>query len=196
MSDLDGASARARPEGSIARADRLFGYLTETMNMIGTITIVLIAVLVVIDVIGLAFSRPLVGVNEFMQLSLPGIVFLQAANTLRERRQISSEVFIERLQRHKPRLTAFLYGFYNVIGAVFLAGIAWLLYPKMLQAYDRGFTRGAQGIIEIPEWPSMALVVLGGAVMSIQYLLHALRDLRVAATGDFSASAKPEAVAQ
>ncbi len=67
---------------------------------------------------------------EFMQLSLPGIVFLQAANTLRERRQISSEVFIERLQRHKPRLTAFLYGFYNVIGAAFLAGIAWLLYPR------------------------------------------------------------------
>ncbi len=33
------------------------------MNMIGTITIVLIAVFVVIDVIGLAFGRPLVGVN-------------------------------------------------------------------------------------------------------------------------------------
>ncbi len=184
MSDLRTVSGSARPEGAIARADRLFGYLTETMNMIGTITIVLIAVFVVIDVIGLLFRRPLVGVNEFMELSLPGIVFLQAANTLRENRQISSEVFIERLQRRKPRLTKFLYGCYNLIGAVFLAGIAWLLYPKALQAYTGGFTRGAQGIIEIPQWPSMALVVFGGAVMAIQYLLHALRDYRAAITGD------------
>jgi TRAP-type C4-dicarboxylate transport system permease small subunit len=194
MSDTNKAPAHARPEGAIARADRLFGYLTETMNMFGTIAIVLIAVFVLIDVVGLVFRRPLVGVNEFMELSLPGIVFLQAANTLRENRQISSEVFIEKLQRHKPRLTKFLYGCYNLIGAAFLAGIAWLLYPKVLQAYTGGFTRGAQGIIEIPQWPSMALVVFGGAVMAIQYLLHALRDYRAAITGDTESVESQEAI--
>lgn len=195
MAEHNTASGSARPEGAIARADRLFGYLTETMNMVGTITIVLIAVFVVMDVIGLVFRRPLVGVNEFMELSLPGIVFLQAANTLRENRQISSEVFIERLQRRRPRLTKFLYGCYNLIGAAFLAGIAWLLYPKALQAYTGGFTRGAQGIIEIPQWPSMALVVFGGAVMAIQYLLHALRDYRAAIVGDTAPPDGQEAIA-
>lgn len=186
MAGKSATARKTRGEGAIARTDRLFGYLTEAMNMIGTITIVVIAVLVVIDVIGLLFRRPLVGVNEFMAMSLPGIVFLQAANTLRENRQISSEVFIMKLQRHKPRLSKFLFGCYNLIGFAFLAGIAWLLFPKALQAYHGGFTRGAQGIIEIPQWPSMALVVLGGAVMALQYFLHALRDYRAAITGDMA----------
>ena len=186
---------QARPNGLIARADYWFGYLTAVMNMIGTITIIAIAVLVVADVIGLLFSRPLVGVNEFMELSLPGIVFLQAANTLRENRQISSEVFIDKLQKHRPRLTKFLYGCYNLLGAVFLFAIAWLMYPKALQAYTANFTRGAQGIIELPQWPSMALVVFGGSIMAIQYLLHALRDYRAAITGEVAPKQEQEAIA-
>jgi TRAP-type C4-dicarboxylate transport system permease small subunit len=180
-------SVSASPEGLIARLDRSFGYLSEAMNMIGTLTIVLITIFVVADVIGLMFGRPLVGVNEFMELALPGIVFLQAANTLRENRQISSEVFIDRLQRRSPRLTKAIYGFYNLLGAAFLAAIAWLMYPKAMQAYTGKFTRGAQGIIELPQWPSMWLVVFGGAMMALQYALHSLRDFRAAATGDMSA---------
>lgn len=161
------------------------------MNMVGTMTIVVITVIVVIDVVGTLFNKPLIGVNEFMQLSLPGIVFLQLANTLREDRQIASDVFIRGLQRRSPRTTKILYGTYNLIGAVFMGFLAWLMYPKAVQAYAENFTRGAQGIIEIPQWPSMALVVFGGAIMAVQYLIHAIRDYLAAVNGNFETHALP-----
>lgn len=182
-------------KGLIARLDSWFGGLTATMNMIGTITIVVVTVVVVADVIGILMSKPIVGVNEFMQLSLPGIVFLQLANTLRENRQISSDVFVARLRTARPRAYKALFSFYNLIGGVFMIVLAWLMYPKAMQAYTGNFTRGAQGIIEIPQWPSMALVVLGGAVMGIQYLLHCVRDARAAITGQIEDEDMPSAEA-
>lgn len=175
----------------ISRIDAWFGRLTAVMNMVGTVTIVIITVVVVIDVVGAQFKKPLIGVNEFMQLSLPGIVFLQLANTLREDRQISSDVFVRGLKQRKPRTSKALFAFYNMIGAIFMGYLAWIMYPKALQAYDGNFTRGAQGIIEIPQWPSMALVVLGGAIMAIQYFIHAIRDVLAAATGDIEDAAEP-----
>jgi len=181
--------------GIIARIDHWFGGLTASMNMIGTITIVAVTILVVADVIGILISRPIVGVNEFMQLSLPGIVFLQLANTLRENRQISSDVFVDRLKQSRPRIHKGLFSFYNLVGGVFMIWLAWLMYPKAMQAYTGNFTRGAQGIIEIPQWPSMALVVLGGAVMGIQYLLHFVRDARAAITGQIEAEGSPSSEA-
>ena len=182
----EGVTAIALRQPWIALIDRWFGRLTAVMNIIGTATIVIITVIVVIDVIGTLFNHPLIGVNEFMQLSLPGIVFLQLANTLREDRQISSDVFINGLRDRKPRTTKFLFSFYNIVGAIFMGYLAWLMYPKALQAYTENFTRGAQGIIEIPQWPSMGLVVFGGAVMALQYLIHAIRDFMAGATGDFT----------
>jgi len=181
--------------GLVARLDHWFGGLTASMNMIGTITIVVVTLLVVADVIGILISKPIVGVNEFMQLSLPGIVFLQLANTLRENRQISSDVFVARLRTARPRAYKALFSFYNLIGGVFMIWLAWLMYPKAMQAYTGNFTRGAQGIIEIPQWPSMALVVLGGAVMGIQYLLHCVRDVRAAITGQMDDEEMPAAEA-
>lgn len=181
----EGAAAATPHRSWIALIDRWFGRLTAVMNVIGTATIVIITVIVVIDVVGTLLNHPLIGVNEFMQLSLPGIVFLQLANTLREDRQVSSDVLINGLRQRKPRTTKFIFSFYNIVGAIFMGYLAWLMYPKALQAYTENFTRGAQGIIEIPQWPSMALVVLGSAVMAIQYLIHAIRDFMAGANGDF-----------
>lgn len=182
-------------ERIIKKVDRWFGRLTAFMNMVGTLTIVVVTVLVVADVIGTLWFKPIIGVNEFMQLSLPGIVFLQLANTLRENRQISSDVFVTKLKTARPRTSSALFASYNLIGAVFMVGLAILMYPKAMQAYTGNFTRGAQGIIEIPQWPSMALVVLGSAVMGIQYFLHFIRDAFASYSGETDAAGEQGAAA-
>lgn len=163
--------------GGLRRVDNLFGRLTAVLNIIGTVWIVVMSVLVVVDVIGLAaFSSPVPAVKEFIQLSIPGIVFLQLANTLRADRHISSDVFMQIIKTKRPRVAAFFYALFNLIGAGLMGLMAVLMYPKAMQAYVEGFTRGAQGVATLPEWPSMALVVVGAMVMAIQYLLLFLRD--------------------
>ena len=61
--------------------------------------------------------------------------------------------------------------------------MAILMFPKAEQAYVEGFFRGAQGVATLPEWPSMALVVLGAAAMAIQYVLLFFRDILAAVLG-------------
>lgn len=163
--------------GGLRRIDSLFGRLTAVLNIIGTVWIVVMSVLVVVDVIGLAvFSSPVPAVKEFIQLSIPGIVFLQLANTLRADRHISSDVFMQIIKTKRPRVAAFFYAIFNLIGAGLMGLMAILMYPKAMQAYVEGFTRGAQGVATLPEWPSMALVVVGAMVMAVQYVLLFLRD--------------------
>lgn len=159
--------------------DRWFGRLTSIMNMIGTVWIIVMTLLVVADVIGLnLFRQSVPAVKEFIQLSMPGIVFLQLANTLRENRHVSSDVLITKVRRHSPRVASFTYAIFNLIGMWLMLFLAWRIWPKAYQAYEQGFTRGHEGLLTLPEWPSMALVVFGSAVMGIQYMLIMIRDFR------------------
>ncbi len=173
-----------RDPGFLARLDKTFGKLTSAMNMVGTIWIVVMTILVVADVIGLnLFRQSVPAVKEFIQLSMPGIVFLQLANTLREDRHVSSDVFINKLRRGSPRVASFTYGVFNLIGMALMLFLSYKIFPKAEQAYVEGFTRGHAGIMTLPEWPSMALVVFGAAIMGLQYLLLSARDFRAAFTG-------------
>jgi TRAP-type C4-dicarboxylate transport system permease small subunit len=174
--------------GVLSGFDRTFGKLTSGMNMIGTIWIVVMTVLVAADVIGLnLFRQSVPAVKEFIQLSIPGIVFLQLANTLREDRHVSSDIFINKLRNRSPRVASFTYGIFNLIGMGLMIFLAWRIYPKALQAYTENFTRGHEGLLTLPEWPSMALVVVGSAIMGIQYGLMSAKDF-----GDaFSGAHKP-----
>lgn len=190
MSAMDTSSPGQGPGsgGLLARFDAGFGKLTTTMNMIGTMWIIVMTVLVVADVIGLnLFRQSVPAVKEFIQLSMPGIVFLQLANTLREDRHVSSDVLITKVRKRSPRVASFTYAIFNLIGMALMLFLAWKIWPKAYQAYEQGFTRGHEGLLTLPEWPSMALVVLGSAVMGIQYLLIMIRDFRDA----FSRSPSP-----
>lgn len=175
------------PGGSgawLRRVDDVFGRLTTVMNIVGTAWIVVMSVLVVVDVIGLAaFSVTVPAVKEFIQLSIPGIVFLQLANTLREDRHVSSDVIMQIVRTKRPRVAALFYAVFNAVGAGLMGLMGVLMYPKAMQAYVEGFTRGAQGVATLPEWPSMALVVLGSLVMAVQYFLLFLREMLTVFTG-------------
>jgi hypothetical protein len=53
------------------------------------------------------FNNPIAGVLEFVGLSIVAIVFLQMANTLREDRHVSNDMFVVSLiAKSRPRLAA------------------------------------------------------------------------------------------
>lgn len=169
----------------LAAADSTFGHLTTAMNIIGTLWIIVMSVLVVADVMSLnLFNYGLPAVKEFIQLSIPGIVFLQLTNTLREDRHVSSDILMTPMRHRWPRVMGFVYASFNLIGAALMSVIGWVMIPKAEQAYTEGFFRGLEGIITLPEWPSMALVVLGSFAMAFQYILFFLRDLAIAVRGE------------
>jgi TRAP-type C4-dicarboxylate transport system permease small subunit len=153
-----------------------FGTFTQALNIIGTLLILAMAIAVNADVIGRnAFNHPIAGVLEFIGLSIVAVVFLQMANTLREDRHVSNDVFIRMLAAVRPRVAEGLHAAFNMVGAVLMLMIVVYVWPIMRESYEGDYYAGTAGVIEIPIWPFMAIVVLGAATTVIQFLLDAWR---------------------
>jgi len=176
---LEGAPAAGAPRSSF------FGGVTQALNIAGTLLILLMVVAVNFDVIGRnLFNHPIPGVLEFLGLSIVAIVFLQMANTLREGRHVSNDLLTQLVSRSKPRLKAWIYAFFNGVGALLMVLIAIYVWPIFLQNYIGGYYRGTTGVAEIPIWPFMAAILIGSVATAIQFLLLMLKDVRRALRGD------------
>ncbi len=163
-----GSSAPGRPAGGSS----WFGRFTQTLNVIGTILILVMAVAVNADVVGRGgFNSPIAGVTEFIGLSIVAVVFLQMANTLREERHVSNDVFIRLAGEAYPRVVAGLYCSYHLIGAGLMFIVVIYVWPILRQNYEGGYFAGTAGVVQIPIWPFMAIVVLGAATTTIQFLI-------------------------
>lgn len=154
-----------------------FGQITQAFNIIGTLLILVMAVAVNADVIGRnVFNHPIAGVLEFIGLSIVAVVFLQMANTLREDRHVSNDVFFRMIAVTRPRLAAAINSVFNLIGAVLMALIVVYVWPMVIENYEGNYYAGTAAVIEIPIWPFMAIIVLGAATTAIQFLVDAWRN--------------------
>jgi TRAP-type C4-dicarboxylate transport system permease small subunit len=162
---------------SAPRGFSLFGSFTAALNVLGTILIVAMSIAVNADVLGRnLLNQPIAGVNEFLGLSIVAVVFLQIANTLREGRHVSNDIIMQAIGVNNPRIAYAFYGLFNLIGAGLLALIVWFVWPMFVEMYRAGYYKGTAGVIEIPIWPFVLPVVVGGAATAIQYLLFAGRE--------------------
>lgn len=166
-----GALAESAPRRS------WFGAFTMVLNIVGTALIIAMAIAVNADIFGReAFNRPIPGVTEFVGLSIVAVVFLQMANTLREDRHVSNDLIMAAVGRSRPRVAQFFYALFHLVGAVLMALIAWYVWPIFAENYAGNFYKGTAGVIEIPVWPFMLVVLIGAGATTIQYLLLAWRD--------------------
>ena len=156
-----------------------FGKITIVLNAIGTVLILVMAVAVNADIFGReAFNRPVPGVTEFLGLSIVAVVFLQMANTLREDRHVSNDLVLAAVAKRRPRLAAFFYGAFHLIGAALMGFIVFYVFPIFRENYEGGFYKGTAGVIEIPVWPFMLVVLIGGLATIGQYLILAAQQFR------------------
>ena len=156
-----------------------FGAVTQALNIIGTVLILIMAIAVNADVLGRnIFNHPIPGVLEFMGWSIVAIVFLQMANTLRVGRHVSNDVFISKLVKARPRLAAGLFAMFDLTGAVLMTLIVIFIWPLLEQNYTEGFYAGTAGVVEIPIWPFILSVFIGAAATGFQVFVDALQDLR------------------
>ncbi len=161
------------------RRESWFGKITIALNAVGTVLILVMAVAVNADIFGReAFNRPVPGVTEFLGLSIVAVVFLQMANTLREGRHVSNDLVLAAVAKRRPRLAAFFYGVFHLIGATLMGFIVFYVYPIFRENYEGDFYKGTAGVIEIPVWPFMLVVLIGGLATVGQYLILAVHEFR------------------
>ena len=92
------------------KAGSALGVLTATMNAVGSVMVLIIMAVILIDVGGrFLFNRPLSGTADIVAMSIAAIVFLQFPSTLRAGRVISAD------------------GLLGLVGARSVRGEQWLL---------------------------------------------------------------------
>jgi TRAP-type C4-dicarboxylate transport system permease small subunit len=175
-----------------ASRNSALGYLTQTLNVVGTVLILLMVVAVNADVVGRdLFNHPIPGVVEFLGLSIVAIVFLQMANTLREGRHVSNDLLLQLISRKRPRVEAAFYAVFNLIGAILFGLIVIYVWPYFMQNWENGYFRGTTGIVEVPIWPFQAALVIGAVVTAVQFLVLAWQNLMRALRGTAERATSP-----
>lgn len=157
--------------------DRALGLLSQVMAGIGAIWTLGIMLVVNLDITlrGVA-SAPLPAVPEFVALSITGIVFLQLGSALRAGRFIKSDALGILLFDSFPRIGRFMRPAMYALGAALFAVLAYASWPILAKAIQRGTYVGTIGDVTFPVWPVSLIVVLGAALVALEYLLLAVKE--------------------
>jgi len=170
------------PGRAWAALDRAVGAAALVLNGAGAVWILGLMVLINLDVgLRAALNAPLPGVPEFVALSITGIVFLQAAHTLRAGRFIRSDGLAAVLLARRPRVRHALQAVFGAVGAALFGVIAWAMWPLLRRAWTSGEFVGAVGDVMFPVWPVMLIVVVGSGLTAMQYAADAAAGAAAAA---------------
>jgi TRAP-type C4-dicarboxylate transport system permease small subunit len=157
----------------------LFGRFEAALAAVGTGWILALMALICADIAGrAAFKAPILGVPEMVQFSIVGIVFLQLPLTLRTGGLTRSDVVLGALKRRRPRIAHALQLVFDLVGCGLVVVVVITTWPLMRQAFANSEFFGSTGVVHIPTGPLKAIIIVGCSTMALQFLLHALRDLR------------------
>jgi TRAP-type mannitol/chloroaromatic compound transport system permease small subunit len=160
------------------------GKLAGGMNALGTCLILLVMLLVNSDIaLRFTVNAPIRGVAELVSLSIVGIVFLQLPHTLRQGQITQADLLLGLLRRRRPRAAHLLSMAHCLIGCALFATLAISGWSPARQAYQGGYYVGSPGDFTAPTWPMLMLIVIGAAVMAVQFLVFAASHGRAALAG-------------
>ena len=181
-----------RPGGPLAL---VLPTVLGALNAIGTIWIFVLMLVINADVVGRGFfNSPVPGVNEIIELSIVGIVFLQLGDAARSGRLTRSEGLFTVLLKRRPRFGRIVGMAFDLLGALFMAIIIYGSWPLLVDAYTDNEYVGTIGVFAAPVWPIQLVIVIGCTVTFLQFLAFAWRYLIAHDLLDVEAhsQAKPE----
>jgi len=171
-------AARGNP---IARA---FSALVAGLNGVGTAWIFALMALINVDVLArYLFNAPIQGVAEIVELSIVGIVFLQISDAVRAGRLTRSDGLYSRILAGRPAVGHLMGAVFDAAGAVFFVFILLGAVPRLIEAYERGYFAGNEGLFVVPVWPIRLILVIGCVVVALQFLVLGWRHVRALAGG-------------
>ena len=160
-----------------------------SLNGIGTFWIFLIMLLINADVLlRFLFNTPIDGVTEIVEVSIAGIVFLQLADAIRAGRLTRSDGLFNKIRASKPVLGQRMSIFFDVCGALFFIAILFRAIPTFIEAYERNFFAGSEGVFTVPIWPIRLILciscatVVGVFIERIVDQFKSLKSLKLASS--------------
>lgn len=164
--------------GGTPKSNSIFGRLAAITAAIGTAWILVTMAVICADVIGRgAFNRPILGVPEFLQFSIVGIVFLQLPQTLRMNGLTRADLFLDSLGHRSPAARHMLQFVFDLIGAALFVIIVRTTWPLMIRAFENNEFYGSTGVVQIPTGPLKVIIIVGCVMMTIQFLINAWFEL-------------------
>ena len=153
----------------------LFNQVVSILNALGSVWIFILMLLINADAMGRTFfTSPIYGVNEMIELSLVGIVFLQLADATRKKRLTRSDGCFNLLCRKFP-LTARAIGVcFSLMSMLFMAIILYGSYPLLMESIEYGYYVGEEGIRTFPVWPVKLVIIIGCSLTLLQFLVFAV----------------------
>lgn len=159
----------------LAGLTRVAHSLAIAANVAGTLTVLALVVLLNVDVVARgAFSAPLKGTYELVQMSVVFIVFLQLADVARVDRLTRSDGFLNLLHASRPRLTANLRRIINAISAIFMGLITYIMFPEFLKMWGTQDFFGVPGVFTVPWWPIKLVIAAGSALTCVIFALKVI----------------------
>lgn len=153
-----------------------FNRTLSTLNAMGSVWLLALVILITADAMGRTFFHaPIEGVNEMIELSLVGIVFLQLADATRKGRLTRSDGCFNLLSRRFPFPSRMLGIFFEFCGIVFMAIILWGSVPLLIESFEEGYFVGNIGLFTAPVWPVKLVIVIGCTATLLQFLVFAVR---------------------
>ena len=153
---------------------KLLDCVASLLNGIGVLLIALLILWVGCDVTSRGlFEAPIPGTVEAVKAGTVAIAFLCFFYTLRQGRMVRADLVARRLPQQAQQALCILE---SIIGIVVFAIIARYSWDGAWAGFLVGESEGA-GIM-IPVYPARFAIVLSSFLLSLQYLLHLIRDIK------------------
>lgn len=150
---------------------RAFSQFVALLNSAGGILIFALVVMINLDIFArFLFNSPIDGVTELVELSIVAIVFLQLGDAVRNGRLTRSDGLFAKIKASKPRVGHAMAALFDLAGAAFFATLVAGSVPRFVDAWERGYYAGNQGIVVIPVWPVRLIIVIGAVTVIFVFL--------------------------
>jgi TRAP-type C4-dicarboxylate transport system permease small subunit len=162
-------------QSAISGLSRVANSLAIAANVAGTLTVLMLVVILNVDVIARGFfNAPLKGTYEIVQLSVVFIVFLQLADVVRVDRLTRSDGFLNVVQSRSTGAATSIRRIINAMSAIFMGLIAYIMFPEFLKMWDTQDFFGIPGVFTVPWWPIKLVISCGSALACLIFCLKVI----------------------
>lgn len=171
-------------------------------NAIGTLTVLLLVIVMNIDVVARGvFHAPFLGVVEIVIFSMILIVFFQLPDVVRVDRLTRSDGFLGLLTQYRPAAAGVLSRAIDLLACLAMATITYATFPEVIETFESchyftppefgpkptgdfwtDFTQatarchyfGTLGVFTVPWWPAKFVITASTALCTVIFLSKAL----------------------
>ncbi len=154
---------------------QLANWVAISANAVGTLIVLALVLIVNYDVVARGlFNAPFRGAYEVVQFSMVLIVFLQLPDVVRMNRLTRSDGFLTILSTTRPELADKIRRTINFASAVFMALVAYAIWPEFVEMYETQDFFGVPGIFTAPWWPIKLVIYLSAILCTVLFFIKVL----------------------